>query len=235
MSKTTTKEVEQFAKVTLTEMVDIEMVVVKTLVTLPTFSPLVSPTKQRSSTQATSLKLHMPSTISQGAGETTFEDVSLDEVIELHNFDLSIITLDQMQILFEALRRKIRQEQLKQEQKKKQVLYDIKDIFVDAFDIVDINEDKAIVEQLVHIFDKVNMEGIEANSKLMAQSKKKYHTKVLKKISSVIALRQVDLSIEVEGVKKILESIYSLYTKLCDVDFFTKETQQNVQRLQEEL
>ena len=40
-------------------------------------------------------------------------------------------------------------------------------------------------------------------------------------MSSAIALKQVELSTKVEGVKRILESIYSLYNKWCDVDFFT--------------
>ena len=43
------------------------------------------------------------------------------------------------------------------------VLYDIKDIFVEAFDIIDVNDNQTIVEQLVHIVDKVNIEDIDAN------------------------------------------------------------------------
>ena len=57
----------------------------------------------------------------------------------------------------------------------------------------------------------------------------------MEKISSAITLKQVELSTKVDSVKKFLESMYSLYTKLCDVDFFTKETQQNLLRLQTKL
>ena len=62
-------------------------------------------------------------------------------------------------------------------------------IFVEAFDITNINEDKSIVEKLVHIFDEVNTEDMEANTKLMTWLECKYHTKFLEKISSAIALR----------------------------------------------
>ena len=62
-----------------------------------------------------------------------------------------------------------------------------------------------------------------------------YHTKVMEKIPSVIALRQVELATRIDGVKIFFEGIYTLYTKLCDVDFFTQETQQQVKRLQAEL
>ena len=80
--------------------------------------------------------------------------------------------------------------------------------------------DNPIIEQLVHIVDKVNTEDIEAHTKLMAWTKRKYHTKVMENISSAIALRQVDLATKIESVKKILEGIYALYNKLCNVDFF---------------
>ena len=38
----------------------------------------------------------------------------------------------------------------------------------------------------------------------------------MKKISSEIALSQVELENKIEKVKKILENIFLLYTKLCD-------------------
>lgn len=57
----------------------------------------------------------------------------------------------------------------------------------------------------------------------------------MEKIVSAIALRQVDLSTQVDGVNKLLDSIYQLYTKLCDADFFTQETQQSVEKIQGEI
>ena len=114
-------------------------------------------------------------------------------------------------------------------------MIDIKDIFVEYFDISNVNNDKPIIEQLVHIVDKVNTKDIEANTKLMAWIERKYHPKVMEKISSAIALRQVELATKINGVKKILEHIFSLYNKLCNVNFFTQETQQTINRLQGEL
>ena len=67
-----------------------------------------------------------------------------------------------------ALHRKTKQEQKRQELRQQEVLHDIKDIFVEAFDIVDVNVDQTIGEQLmVHIFEKINTEDMETNKKLM--------------------------------------------------------------------
>ena len=124
----------------------------------------------------------MSSTNSQGvAEEITYKDVSLDEVIELPMFDLNTITLEKMQILQEALKRKTRQEQLRKEHKERQVLYDVKDIFVEAFDIMDVNEDKPILEKLVHIVEKFNTKDIEANTKLVIWLERKCHAKAMRK------------------------------------------------------
>ena len=57
----------------------------------------------------------------------------------------------------------------------------------------------------------------------------------MENISSTIALRQVDLSNNMESVKKVLDNIFSLYRKLCDVDIFTKETQQLINQLEGDL
>ena len=51
-----------------------------------------------------------------------------------------------MEILQEALRRRTRQEQLRHEYKRRKVLYDVNDNFVEAFDIIDVNEEKPILE-----------------------------------------------------------------------------------------
>ena len=94
----------------VTNVEDNEQVVVKTLVTLPHILPSVGPIKLRNSTLATPLKLHVHSTSSKGTKEITSEDVDLDEVIEIPNFDLATITLEHMQILKEVLKRTTRQE-----------------------------------------------------------------------------------------------------------------------------
>lgn len=58
----------------------------------------------------------------------------------------------------------------------------------------------------------------------MEWSENKFQAKVNEKISSEIALSQVELANKVEKVEKVLENIFSLYTKLCDPSIFTQET-----------
>ena len=55
------------------------------------------------------------------------------------------------------------------------------------------------------------------------------------KISSVVALRKVDLTTQVESLKIVLDRIFSLYRKLSDVYIFIKETQQSIYQLQGDL
>ena len=66
---------------------------------------------------------------------------------------------------------------------------DIKDIFVDVFEIHNLNKKAPILEQLVHIVDKVNHEDIETNEKLMKWSEKKFEHKVLEKVSTKIVIK----------------------------------------------
>ena len=139
-----------------------KQVAIKTLVSLPHLSPLASPTKTRMQNLP-----YMLRTNSQGGFKEMIEDVDLNEVITIPKFDLETLTLEKIQILQEAFKKKKRQEKLKKEHTKRQVLYDKKDIFLDAFDIKYVQEDKSIVEQLVHTVDKVNTEDIETNMKLM--------------------------------------------------------------------
>ena len=60
-----------------------EDVVVKTLVSLPYATPLVSPARLRKATI-----LYTPSTNSQGGAKDSQEDIDLDEVIIAPMFDL---------------------------------------------------------------------------------------------------------------------------------------------------
>ena len=68
----------------------------------------------------------------------------------------------------------------------------------------------------------MNNEDQETNVKLMEWSEKKFQGKVNEKISSEIALSQVELATKIEKVKKVLENILSLYRKLCDPTLFTQ-------------
>lgn len=68
-------------------------------------------------------------------------------------------------------------------------MYDIKDIFIDAFDITDITKEKPTMEQLVQIVYNINTTNIETNKKLMEWLVRKYKTKFLEKMSSALALK----------------------------------------------
>ena len=59
--------------------------------------------------------------------------------------------------------------------------------------------------------------------------------KVNEKISSEIALSQVELANKMEKVKAVLENIFSLYSKLCDSSLFTQETSQRILSLERNL
>ena len=117
----------------------------------------------------------------------------------------------------------------------KQTLYDIKDVFLYAFSPLAPNEAKPIIEQLENIVEKINDEDLDTNVKLLEWSEKIFQTKVDEWISSVIALHQVELATKIEGVKKMLEHIFSLYTKLCDVPLFTQEVQRHIDHLEGDL
>jgi hypothetical protein len=78
---------------------------------------------------------------------------------------------------------------LRREYKQKKFLHDIKDIFYDCFSLPDMNKDKPIIEQHVNIVDKTKHEDLDSNVKLLEWSERNFHTKVLEKISSAIALR----------------------------------------------
>lgn len=79
--------------------------------------------------------------------------------------------------------------------------------------------------------EKINDEDLNTNVKLMEWSEKKFQTKMNEEISSAIALHQVKLANKIDDLKKMLENIFSLYTKLCDVLMFTQEVKRYIDHL----
>ena len=77
------------------------------------------------------------------------------------------------------------------------------------------------MEKLSNIVDQGQNEDVDTNVKLVEWSKKRFQKKVNEKISSEIALTQVELAKKIEKVKIVLENIFSLYSKLCDSSYFT--------------
>ena len=135
----------------------------------------------------------------------------------------------------EALERKKNQEILRKEYKKRQALQDIKDILLDAFSVQTLDESKPILEKLSEIVEQVNNKDQEANVKLMEWSERKFQGKVNEKISGDIALSQVELATKIEQVKKVLENIFLLYTKLCDPSLLTQEVGHKILSLEDNL
>ena len=76
------------------------------------------------------------------------------------------------------------------------------------------DESKPIMEQLLGIVDQVTNEDHDTNVKLMEWLERKFQGKVNEKISSDIALSQVELDKKLERVKIVLGNIFSLYNKL---------------------
>ena len=68
---------------------------------------------------------------------------------------------------------------------------------MEAFDIYDLNVNITIEDQLIHIVDKIHAKNIEIHTKFMQWSEQEFFTKVCAQISSVIALRMVDLSTQI--------------------------------------
>ena len=82
-----------------------------------------------------------------------------------------------MGILQEALARKKHQELLKRENRQKQALIEIKDIFLDAFSLPNPKKSKPIIEKLTNIVDNVSNIDLDTNVKLLEWFEKKFKLK----------------------------------------------------------
>ena len=80
--------------------------------------------------------------------------------------------------------------------------------------------------------EKVSDVDLDTNEKLLEWSEKKLQSKVNEKISCDIELTQVTLETKVEDVKKVLENIFLVYTKLCNPTLFTQETRSHILSLE---
>ena len=100
---------------------------------------------------------------------------------------------------------------MRKEYKYRQVMNEIKDIFMDAFRLQTPDESRPIVEKLCDIIDQVTNEDHDTNVKLMEWLERKFQGKVNEKISSDITLSQVELAKKLERVKIVIGNIFSLY------------------------
>ena len=145
------------------------------------------------------------------------------------------MTLEDINIMQATLEKKKQQEIMRKEYKKRNAMQDIKDIFLDAFSLPLPNEKKDIMEQLFEIVEQVTNADLDTNVKLMEWLERKFQGKVNEKISSEIALSQVELATKIDHVIEVLGNILSLYTKLCNNTPFTHEVGQQILRLEDEL
>ena len=80
--------------------------------------------------------------------------------------------------------------------------------------------------------EKLNETYLDSNVKLLECYEIKFQHKVDEKISSALALSQVELATKIDSVKKVLENIFSLYTKLCNPTLFTQEVRSHIVNLE---
>ena len=93
--------------------------------------------------------------------------VSLDEVVVITKYDNNNLTFEQMEIWQDFLARKTKHEEMRRELQQKKVLQKIKDIFLEAFDVKNLDENALGTTQLVHIVEKIHNDDIDANDKLV--------------------------------------------------------------------
>ena len=164
-----------------------------------------------------------------------YGDLALDEKIVIPSYESKTMNLAQINEVQEALEKRKKQEIIRTEYRQMQELVEIKDIFLDAFSLPVPDEKKPIMEQLSIIVDQVQNEDLDTNVKLLEWYENKFQIKVNEKISSEIALTQVELDKKVEKVKTVLENIFSLNSKLCDFSYFTQEFSQRILSLERNL
>lgn len=83
--------------------------------------------------------------------------------------------------------------------------------------------------------ENVSDANLDTNAKLLEWLEKKFQRKVNEKMSADIALTQFVLETKVEDLKKVLEKIFSLYTKLCNPKLFTQESKSFILSLESQI
>ena len=112
---------------------------------------------------------------------------------------------------------------------------EIKDIFLDSFNLQPPDSSRPILEKLFDIVEQMNNEDHDTNVKLMEWLEKTFLGKVNQKIANDIILAQVEPAKKLDNVKVVLGNIFSLYRKLCDFYKFTQEITPRVSSLESQL
>lgn len=153
-------------------------------------------------------------------------NVILDEDIVILEWDMSPLKEEHMIILSELFARKAKQFELIMEHQKKQVLFEIKYIILDAIFINDLDDQEHIIVQLVHILDQINESDIDVQQKLMERAKKRYDNEVMDKVSLEISINMVEISKKDTNSDKTTLDINSLFRFIFDVPSFIKEVRE---------
>lgn len=125
--------------------------------------------------KAIPLQILAPSSISSKVQKVThYGDITLDEEIVIPKYDYDTMTIEKIGILQQALEKKKHQEMLRKEYRQNQTLQEIKDIFLDAFNLPTPEETKPLLEKLSDIVEKVNNEDLDTSTKLLDWSEKKF-------------------------------------------------------------
>lgn len=104
----------------------------------------------------------------------------------------------------------------------------MKDILLDGFILPNLDETKPIIEKLTDIVERVSDTDLDTNAKLLEWSEQKFQKKVNEKLSSYVTITEVALETKVESMKKVLEKIFSQYTKMCYPTLFTQEIRNHI-------
>ena len=98
------------------------------------------------------------------------------------------------------------------------------------------NEKALTIEKLDNIFDKLNDPYIAANEKLLQFLENKFKNKLIEMVALRIILWQVEHFYLVNNWKIIVNlNVHTLFKKLCDISYFTKEVNISLDKLEEEL
>ena len=103
-----------------------------------------------------------------------YGDAFLDKEIVIPHFDSKTMMLEDINVLQAAIERRKQQEIMRKEYKQRNAMQSIKEIFLDAFIIMSLDESKDIIEKLLDIVEQVIDTNLDTNVKLLEWSKRKF-------------------------------------------------------------
>lgn len=161
--------------------------------------------------------------------------VTLDEVIEIPDYDPRTLDPKELRKYGEFCTRKAAQEKMRKERKSKQILEDVRDILQQVFPDVQINEDTPILDQLATLANEINAPDIDAKKKIEEREEAKIKNKLPEKISQEVEINKVKLSKVITNLQTITLKIIQILFHLCTVEIFTIEVSEKIKKLDVEI